>query len=98
METPLHTATQIQQAIGNIQQLVAERMASPWVKATDQERRLPNHVQSEQPQESPSVVRVGDQPTTHYTPAFLNNKANILDVAGYVPRDTILDMGMGHAS
>lgn len=86
MDTPLQHATH------NIQLLVAELKASMWEKATDQERRLPNYVQLLQSKEAPLVVPVEIRPTMYYTPAFLNNKASVLDVEGYVPCVTILDM------
>lgn len=79
METPLQIATQLQHATVNFQQLVENLKASLWEKATVQERRLPNNVQPQQPEESPLVVPVANWPTTYYTPAFLNNKAGVLD-------------------
>lgn len=34
---------------------------------------------------------VEDRSTTHYTPAFLNNKAGVLDMGGLLLRENILD-------
>lgn len=39
------------------------------------------------------MVLVVDRPSTNYTPTFIYNANGVLDVEGYVPRETILDTG-----
>ena len=39
------------------------------------------------------VVAAADRGTTNYTPAYIDNKKGVLDVEGYVPKETILNTG-----
>ena len=85
--------TQLRHALTNLQQLVAELSTSLWDKATDQERRFPTEHLPLVVEEPPPVVPEADQATTNYTTAYIDNKHGILDVEGYVPKETILDTG-----
>ena len=39
------------------------------------------------------VVAAEDRENIHYTPAYIDNSKGVLDVEGYVPKDTIVDTG-----
>ena len=39
------------------------------------------------------AVREADLPNIHCTPVYLDNRGGALDVDGYVPKETILDIG-----
>ena len=91
METPLHSVAQLRHATTNLQQLVGELAASPWEKATDQECHFPDRPATIE--ELDLVVAVADWPSTHYTLVCINNLKDILDVEGYVRKETIADTG-----
>ena len=93
METPLQTVAQLRHATAGIQQLVAELAANLWERATDTERRFPVQRLPLSTEEPPPLIPVNDRPSTFYTPAFINNTDGVLDVEGYVPRETIIDTG-----
>ena len=92
-ESPLQTMVQLRHATTNLQQLVAELSASLWEKATDQERRFPQHLRPILPDDPVPAVAEVDLLTTHYTPVYIDTKLGILDVEGYVPKEAILDTG-----
>ena len=71
METPLQTATQLQHATDNIQQLVTELKARLWEKATTKSTDFPTT--------RGAVTRGANSKSTNHT-AFLINKAGVLDV------------------
>ena len=75
----------------NLQQLVAELSASLWEKATDQERRFPQHLRPVLLEDPVPAVAEVDLMTTQYTPVYINTKTGVLDVEGYVPKEAILD-------
>ena len=64
-----------------------------WRKATDQERHFSQqHFPAESDTLVPAVAKV-DRQRAHSTPAYIANQDGILDVEGYVPRESIQDMG-----
>ena len=65
--------------------------ASLWDKATDQERHFPTPHLPTAAAEPVPVVAAEDRESTHYTPAYIDNSKGVLDVEGYVPKDTIVD-------
>ena len=93
METPLQSVAQLRHASANLQQLVGELAASLWDKATDQERYFPVVNTPSTITEPVPVVAAAERANVHYTPAFLDNTKGVLDVEGYVPKETILDTG-----
>ena len=65
--------------------------ASLWEKATDQERRFPQHLRPVLPEDPVPAVAEVDLMTTHNTPVYIDTKTSVLDVEGYVPKGAILD-------
>ena len=72
---------------------MAELSERLWDKATDNEKHVPA------PPEEPAIpviipaMPTSSRGTTIYTPAFIENSRGVLDVAGYVPKEAILDTG-----
>ena len=93
METPLQAVAQLRHAAANLQQLVGELAASLWEKAIDQERHFLSAQLPTMDVEPVPVVSPGERENTHYTPAYIDNSKGVLDVEGYVPKDTIVDTG-----
>ena len=93
VETPLQAVAHLQEATKNLQELVGELAASLWRKATDQEKHFPQqHFPAETEVLVPAVAEA-DRQKVHYTPVYLSNGSRILDVEGYVPKESILDTG-----
>ena len=93
METPLQTIAHLRDATKNLQQLVGWLAVSLWRKATDQERHFPQqHFLAEREILVPAVAEA-DRSRTHTTPVYISNQGGILDVEGYVPKESILDTG-----
>ena len=93
METPLQTVAHLRDATRNLQQLVGELAASLWRKATDQERHFPQqHFPAERETLVPAIAEA-DRQRTHSTPVYISNQDGILDVEGYVPKLSIMDIG-----
>ena len=92
-ETLLQTMTQLRSAATNMQQLVSELSERLWDKASDTERH--SSTQNEEPATPVIIpaVPAASRGTTIYTPAFIDNSRGVLDVAGYVPKEAILDTG-----
>ena len=90
METPLQAVAHIRDATRHLQQLVGELAARVWRKATDQEKKFPQ--QHFPPQGADLVPAVPDEErnSTHYTPVYISNQNGVLDVEGYVPKESIL--------
>ena len=72
---------------------MGELAASLWRKATDQERHFPLQHFPPEPKVLVSPVSATNQGKTQYTPGYLSNGNKILDVEGYVPKESILDTG-----
>ena len=93
METPLQTVAHLRDATRNLQHLVGELAASLWRKATDQERNFPQqHFPVEREILVPAVAEA-ERPRAHSTPVYISNQDGILDVEGYVSKESILDTG-----
>ena len=93
METPLQTVAHLMDATRNLQQLVGELAASLWRKATDQERHFPQQYFPPEREMLVPAVAEADRQWTHSTPVYISNQDGILDVEGYVPKESILDTG-----
>ena len=93
METPLQAVAHLRDATRNLQELVGELAASLWRKATDQERHFPQqHFPPSEAELVPAVPKE-ERNATHYTPVYISNQDGMLDVEGYVPKESILDTG-----
>ena len=85
----LQTTTQLQHATGNLRHLVGELKAGLYNRTTDQERVL--HIAIPEVEVPP--ICAAEKETAHYTPAMLDNSKGVVDVAGYIPHEVILDTG-----
>ena len=68
---------------------MGELKAALYDRATDQERMLHTAV----PHVDVPAVLAREKTVAHNTPVMLDNTKGVLDVAGYVPQEVILDMG-----
>ena len=68
---------------------MGELKAGLYDRAIDQEMVLHNTA----PHVDVATVLAGEKAATHYTPVMLDNTKGVLDVAGYVPQEVILDTG-----
>ena len=92
-ETPLRAVAHLQAATKNLQDLVGELAASLWRKATDQEKHFPEqHFPTAADVLVPAILAT-DRAKVHHTLVYLSRGTKILDVEGYVPKESILDKG-----
>ena len=68
---------------------MGELKAGLYDRATDQEKVLYEAI----PKVEVPATHDAQRATTHYTPAMLDNSKDVLDVAGYIPQDVIMDTG-----
>ena len=93
METPLQAVSHLQDAMRNATQLTGELARSLWQRATDRERHFPQQRLPEEPEVLIPAVATTDLHKVHCIPVYLSTADGILDVQGYVPKETILDTG-----
>ena len=97
MESPLQAMASLRAAAKNMNELMVELSESLWRKAADQEKRFPQRswdreMHEEYPIIGPAVPEA-DVVNIHCTPVYIDNRGGVLDVDGYVPKETILDTG-----
>ena len=83
----LQTTTQLQHATENLRHLVGELKAGLYDRATDQEKVRHEAILEVEIPAIPDAERA----SAHYTLAMLDNSEGVLDVAGYIPQDVIMD-------
>ena len=93
LETPLQAVAHLRDATKNLQELVGELAGSLWRKATYRERHFPQQHFLAREAELALAVPDEERRTTHYTLVYLSNQNGMLDVEGYVPKESILDTG-----
>ena len=97
VEAPLQTMASLQAAAKNMTELVAELSEALWRKAADREKHFPQrHYEREMNEEFPLIgptVPEHELSRIHCTPVYIDNRGGVLDVDGYVPKETILDTG-----
>ena len=89
METPLQAVSHLQDAMRNATQLTGELAKSLWKRETDRERHFPNQQFPDEPQVLIPAVAAADLHKVHCIPVYLSTADGILDVQGYVPKETV---------
>ena len=97
LETPLQVVSHLQDAVKNVQELTGELARSLWEKATGTERHFPQQHFPAGEEELILAISTADMLLVHFTPAYLDNIARILNVEGYVPKEAIMDTGAAKA-
>ena len=97
VETPLQVVSHLQDAVKNVQELTGELARSLWEKATDTERHFPQQPFLAREEELIPAISAADMLLVHFTPAYLDNTAMMLNVEGYVPKEAIIDTGAAKA-
>ena len=92
-ETPLQAVSHLQDAVKNVQELTGELAKSLWEKSTDRECHFPQQHFPAEATELVPTVSAHDLLTVHITPVYLDNSDKVLDMEGYVPKETIIDTG-----
>ena len=72
---------------------MGELAASLWRKAFDHERHFPQQHFPPLNADLVPVVPEEERNSTHYTHFYILNQNGVLDVEGYVPKESILDTG-----
>ena len=85
LETPLRAVSHLHDAVRNVQELTGELARSLWEKATDTERHFPQQTFPAGEEELIPAISAADMLRVHFTPAYLDNTAMMLNVEGYVP-------------
>ena len=80
-----------------MQELTRELARSLCEKATDTDRHFPHQYFPAGEEELVPAISSADMLLVHFTPAYLDNSAIMLNVEGYVPKEAIIDTGAAKA-